>query len=207
MSLPAKQPRPKKCRVETCGASFVPARLGQAVCSPSCAILDAPKQPVNQEKARKALADVGRKELRAAKERAKPKGQYMREAQAAVNAYVRERDRKLPCISCGTFYPDDRVNVWDAGHLRSVGASPATRFNLFNINKQCVRCNRYLSANAVMYKAALIEKIGFDRVEKLYCTHKAKAFSIEYLVRIKSIFKRRIKVLRKIREARFGHVA
>jgi hypothetical protein len=204
MSLQSKPPRAKKCRVESCGASFVPARLGQAVCSVACAIIDAPK---NHDKARKALADVGRKELREAKERVKPKGQYMREAQAAVNAYVRERDRKLPCISCGTSYPDDRVNVWDAGHLRSVGASPETRFNLFNINKQCVRCNRYLSANAVMYKAALIEKLGFDRVEKLYCPHKAKVFSIEYLVRIKIIFKRRIKILRKIREARFDHVA
>jgi hypothetical protein len=204
MNLPAKHPKPKTCINSACAEQFVPQRLGQKVCSPACGLA---AKDVNADKARKALADVGRKELQVAKERVKPKGQYMREAQVAVNAYVRERDRKLPCISCGTSYPDDRVNVWDAGHLRSVGASPATRFNLFNINKQCVRCNRYLSANAVMYKAALIEKIGFDRVEKLYCTHKAKVFSIEYLVRIKSIFKRRIKVLRKIREARFDHVA
>ena len=35
MSISSRQPKPKKCRVVTCGASFVPARLGQAVSLPS----------------------------------------------------------------------------------------------------------------------------------------------------------------------------
>ncbi|MBM1212926.1 recombination protein NinG, partial [Pseudomonas syringae] len=53
VSLQSKTPKAKKCRVPECGASFVPQKLGQAVCSPACAIIDAPR---NQAKARKALA-------------------------------------------------------------------------------------------------------------------------------------------------------
>lgn len=68
---PAKQPKPKTCKNPACRASFVPQRLGQAVCSPLCglAIKDA-----NQDKARKALAQIERKAIKAAKERIKSRG-------------------------------------------------------------------------------------------------------------------------------------
>ena len=94
--LATKQPKPKTCKNPACRASFVPQRLGQAVCNYTCGLAI---KDVNANKARKALADVGRKELRAAKERVKPKGQYMREAQAAFNAWVRLRDAALGCVS------------------------------------------------------------------------------------------------------------
>ena len=47
MTIERKQPKAKKCKVASCGATFVPARLGQSVCSPACAIIDAPR---HQEK-------------------------------------------------------------------------------------------------------------------------------------------------------------
>ena len=111
----AKQPKPKTCKNPACGISFPPQRLGQAVCSPKCGLAI---KDLNREKARKSLAELGRKEIRAAKERIKPKGQYMKEAQTAFNAWVRERDAALPCISCGRHHQ----GKYDAGHYRTVGS-------------------------------------------------------------------------------------
>ena len=76
----AKQPRPKTCKNPACGEKFVAQRLGQAVCSPKCGLAI---KDVNQDKARKAIAEVGRKELRAAKERIKPKGCLLYTSDAA----------------------------------------------------------------------------------------------------------------------------
>ncbi|MGE1156932.1 recombination protein NinG, partial [Pseudomonas kitaguniensis] len=64
MTIERKQPKPKKCRVAMCRAEFVPARLGQAVCSPACAMIDAPR---HAPKAKKALADIERKEIKVRK--------------------------------------------------------------------------------------------------------------------------------------------
>ncbi|WLG49135.1 recombination protein NinG [Pseudomonas sp. FP1742] len=190
MTLPAKQPRPKKCRVETCRASFVPSRLGQAVCSPACAILDAPK---NQDKARKALADVGRKELQAAKERIKPKGQYMREAQTAFNAWVRERDAKLPCISCGRHHQ----GKYDAGHYRTVGSNPALRFEPLNCHRQCSPCNTHKSGDIVNYRIELVKRIGADKVDWLEGPHEAKRYTIEDLKAITAEYRAKTRELKR----------
>ncbi len=190
MSLSAKQPRAKKCRVESCGASFVPARLGQAVCSPACAILDAPK---NQDKARKALADVGRKELRAAKERVKPKGQYMREAQVAINAWVRLRDAALPCVSCGRHHDGQ----YHAGHYRTVGSNPALRFEPLNIHKQCAPCNNHKSGDIVNYRIELVKRIGAEAVAFLEGPHEPKRYTIEDLKAITAEYRAKTRELKR----------
>ena len=149
----AKQPRPKTCKNPACGEKFVAQRLGQAVCSPKCGLAI---KDVNQDKARKAIAEVGRKELRAAKERIKPKGQYMREAQAAFNAWIRARDAAQPCISCGRHHD----GKYDAGHYRTVGSNPALRFEPLNCHKQCVPCNQHKSGDIVNYRISLVVRIG-----------------------------------------------
>lgn len=174
MLASVKVRKAKVCRVASCGASFVPARLGQAVCSPACGLLDA---ATNREKARKSLAEVGRKELRAAKERIKPKGQYMREAQAAFNAWVRERDSALPCVSCGRHHQ----GKYDAGHYRTVGSNPALRFEPLNVWKQCSPCNTRLSGNLVNYRVELVRRIGVDKVDWLEGPHEPKRYTIEDL--------------------------
>jgi Bacteriophage Lambda NinG protein. len=68
MSLVSKQPKPKTCRNATCSVKFVPQRLGQAVCSPACALAT---KDVNQQKARKSLAQVERREIKVRKEKLK----------------------------------------------------------------------------------------------------------------------------------------
>lgn len=202
--LAAKQPRAKKCRVAECRASFVPQRLGQRVCSPACAILDAPTNQANQDKARKSLAQVERREIKVRKEKLKSRADHLREAQAAVNEYVRLRDAHLPCISCDSMPSDHDLMTgsrWDAGHYRSVGACPELRFEPLNIHRQCVKCNRNLSGNAVEYRIRLVLRIGADLVAWLEGAHPARKYTVEEIKAIKADYRA------KTRELKKGHAA
>lgn len=190
MLASVKARKAKKCRVASCGASFVPARLGQAVCSPACGLLDA---ATNREKARKSLAEVGRKELRAAKEKLKSRAEYAKEAQAVINRYVRLRDAHLGCISCDK--PASWVGQWHCSHFRSVGAAAHLRFNLLNMNKSCSACNNFLSGNIAGYRPKLIEKIGQAKVDWLECNQEIVRHDIPYLKRIKAVFTKKAKRL------------
>lgn len=189
MSIDRKPPRPKKCRNAECEAKFVPQRLGQAVCSPKCGLAI---KDVNQEKARKSLAEIGRKELRAAKERIKPKGEYMREAQAAFNAWVRERDANLPCISCGRHHQ----GKYDAGHYRTVGSNPALRFDPLNCHKQCVPCNQHKSGDIVNYRIELVKRIGAEKVAWIEGPHEPQRYTIEQLKALKAEYRAKTKELK-----------
>ena len=197
MSIPAKQPKPKKCRVAACGASFVPARLGQAVCSPACAILDAPK---NLERARKSLAQIERREIKVRKEKLKSRADHLREAQAVVNEFIRLRDGHLPCISCDSLPNDHDLMTgsrWDAGHYRSVGACPELRFEPLNIHRQCVRCNRNLSGNAVEYRIRLLHRIGIDKVEWLEGPHPVRKYTVDEIKAIKADYRAKTRELKR----------
>ncbi len=186
----AKQPKPKSCKNPACGVSFPPQRLGQAVCSPKCSLAI---KDVNQEKARKSLAELGRKEIRAAKERIKPKGQYMKEAQTAFNAWVRERDAALPCISCGRHHQ----GKYDAGHYRTVGSNPALRFEPLNCHRQCSPCNTHKSGDIVNYRIELVNRIGADKVDWLEGPHEPKRYTIEDLKNIKANYLAKTKELKR----------
>lgn len=198
MTIERKQPKPKKCCVASCGASFVPSRMGQAVCSPACAALDAPR---HREKARKAIDQRERREIQVRKEKLKSRGDYMREAQAEFNTYIRLRDQHLPCISCDSLPSDHDLitgSRWDAGHYRSVGACPELRFEPLNVHRQCVKCNRNLSGNAVEYRIRLVQRIGADRVAWLEGPHQACKHTIEDLKAIKAEYRAKIKQLKEV---------
>lgn len=184
----AKQPRPKTCKNPACGEKFVAQRLGQAVCSYPCGLAI---KDVNQTKARKALADVGRKELQASKERIKPKGQYMREAQAAFNAWIRARDAAQPCISCGRHHEGQ----YHAGHYRTVGSSPELRFEPTNVHKQCAPCNNHKSGDIVNYRMSLVLRIGQAQVDWLEGPHEPQRYTIDDLKAIKARYKAMTKEL------------
>lgn len=190
MSLPSKPRKPKRCQNPACCESFVPSRLGQKVCSPACGLAT---KDVNADKARKAIADVGRKELRAAKERVKPKGQYMREAQVAINAWVRLRDAALPCVSCGRHHDGQ----YHAGHYRTVGSNPALRFEPLNIHKQCAPCNNHKSGDIVNYRIELVKRIGAELVEWLEGPHEPKRYTIEDLKAITAEYRAKTRELKR----------
>jgi hypothetical protein len=165
--------------------------MGQAVCSPACAIIDAPK---NQDRARKAIQQEDRKSLREAKERIKTKGQYMREAQTEFNAWVRARDAGLPCVSCGTTADIQ----YAAGHFRSAGGHPELRFEPLNVHLQCNRnCNMAKSGNLGPYRVELIKRIGQDKVDWLEGPHEPKRYTVEDLKAIKAEYREKIKVLKR----------
>lgn len=178
MSLPAKPPRPKACKNPDCRASFVPQRLGQAVCSPKCGLAI---KDVNKDKARKAIDQRERREIKAAKERVKSRSDYLKEAQQAFNAYIRERDALLPCVSCGRHHEGQ----YHAGHYRTVGANPELRFEPLNVWKQCAPCNNHKSGDIVNYRIELVRRIGPEKVEWLEGQHNAKKYTIEQLQEIK----------------------
>lgn len=190
MTIERKPAKPKKCRVTTCRASFVPSRMGQAVCSPECAMIDAPR---HEPKARKALAEIGRKELRAAKVKIKTRAQHMKEAQAAFNAWIRERDIGLPCVSCGRHHNGQ----WHAGHYRTVGGNPELRFEPLNVWRQCAPCNNHKSGDIVNYRLELVRRIGADKVDWLEGPHEPQRYTIEQLQAIKAKYRAMTRELKK----------
>lgn len=201
MSLSAKQPKPKTCKNPACRASFVPQRLGQAVCSPKCGLAI---KHVNQEKARKSLAQVGRADIKVRKEKLKTRADHAKEAQAIINRYVRLRDAHLGCISCDK--PATWGGQWHCSHFRSVGAAAHLRFNLWNMNRSCSQCNAHLSGNIMVYRPRLVEKIGAEKVAWLERNQDLVRHEIPYLKRLKSVFTKKVKRLEKRYEG-FGSCA
>jgi hypothetical protein len=143
--------------------------------------------------AESAKAKQVRKEYRSAKQKMKSRADWLREAQAAFNRYIRLRDHDKPCISCGR----QHQGQWHAGHYRSVGACPELRFMELNVHKQCAPCNDHLSGNIVEYRRGLIERIGIDQVEWLEGNHEAKKYTIEEIKAIKAEYTHKSKELMK----------
>lgn len=185
-----KAPKPKKCKNPSCGVSFTPQRLGQAVCSPRCGLAI---KDVNQEKARKSLAQVQRQEIKVRKERLKTRADHLREAQAVFNEWVRLRDADLPCVSCGRYHDGQ----YHAGHYRTVGANPEIRFEPLNVWKQCAPCNTHLSGNLVNYRLSLLQRIGAEKLEWLEGPHPARKYTIEEIKAIKADYREKIKELKR----------
>jgi len=176
----------RTCRY--CKARFVPPARhpGLRVCSEGCGLALAEKM---HAKAERAAASAARAETRQALERIKTRGQWLKEAQTAFNAYIRARDATRPCVSCGRHHNGQ----YHAGHYLSVGSSPALRFEELNVWKQCAPCNNHLSGNAVLYRRALVELIGVEKVEWLEGPHQPKKYTIEDLKAIKAEYVRKRK--------------
>lgn len=118
-----------------------------------------------------------------------------KQAQAAFNAYIRERDKHLPCISCQRHHKGQ----YHAGHYRSVGAASELRFEEKNCHKQCSACNNYLSGNIADYRINLIKKIGADAVEWLEGPHESKRYRAEDYLEIEQKYKKKLKDLKNSR--------
>jgi hypothetical protein len=113
----------------------------------------------------------------------------MQEAQASFNAWIRARDADKPCISCGRMHDGQ----WHAGHYLSTGARPELRFEPYNCHKQCAPCNTHLHGNLVLYRTALIERIGLIRVKRLEGPHPPAKLTIEDLRAIRDEYRRKLK--------------
>jgi hypothetical protein len=196
--LTSNGPRRKRC--PECRVMFVPSRSSQAVCGEiECAIAHG-KSEKGRAIAGKALAEVGRREIKVRKEKLKTRADHLREAQAALNEYVRLRDAHLPCISCDSTPNDNDLMTgsrWDAGHYRSVGACPELRFEPLNIHRQCVKCNRNLSGNAVEYRIRLVLRIGPEKVAWLEGLHPACKYTVDEIKAIKAEYRAKTRELKR----------
>ncbi len=164
----------------------------QKVCGPVCAHAWAKK--LAEQKAARAKRDE-RKSLRQALEKAKTRGQHLKELQTAFNQWIRCRDAGLPCISCGR--PASWRGQWDAGHYRSVGSNPASRFDPLNVNKQCGPCNVHLSGNLIAYRAGLVKKIGLAAVERLEGPHLPLKLTLPEILDMKTFYRAEVRRLKK----------
>jgi hypothetical protein len=169
-----------------CKATYMPHNTMQRVCGPRCGAAHA--RELREKKQRKA--DKVRREA------VKTTTQLATEAQAAFNLYIRERDVDRPCISCGQSpYQGQR----HASHYRSRAAASQLRFNTYNVHASCAQCNGAKSGNIVEYRIGLINKIGEDKVKWLENNQKRVKYDPEYLRRLKKIFARRARHIRKLR--------
>ena len=191
----AKQPKPKTCRNPACRDSFVPQRLGQAVCSPKCALATV---EVQKAKEKKSLAQADRREIKVRKEALKTRGDHIREAQQAFNEYIRTRDQAAGhfCISSGKPL-DWSGNAVDAGHYRSVGSAPHLRFDERNCHAQSKQDNRFLSGNAVDYRIGLIARIGQEAVDALESDQSVRKYTVDEIKAIKAEYRAKTKELKK----------
>ncbi len=189
--------KPKKCKAPGCGQRFKPSMTTQKVCSIACALAMSKDSKV-QKVAAKAITRQAREDLQARREKLKSKGDHLREAQQAFNAFIRERDRLAgyPCISSGRPL-DWNGNAVDAGHFRSTGAAPHLRFDENNCHAQSKHDNRYLSGNVADYRIGLIERIGLEAVEALERDQSVRRYTIEDLQAIKALYRQKLKDLRR----------
>ena len=81
-------------------------------------------------------------------------------AQKVFNKYIRERDSQdgyFTCISCGRTLTTDQM---DAGHFAPVKGGSALRFDEYNVNGECKKCNGFDEFHLIGYRRGIIEKYG-----------------------------------------------
>ena len=74
----------------------------------------------------------------------------------------------------------------NAGHYYAKEFYKSVRYDLNNVNGQCVRCNKYLSGNLIEYRKNLLEKIGEENLKQLDKLAELKNFRFtrEFLIEL-----------------------
>lgn len=161
---------------------FVPFSSTARACSPRCAL-----------KLVRGAKKEERAQTKARKEKLKTKADWYAEAQAAVNAYVRNRDAGEPCISCGRFHEGQ----WHAGHFRSRGSAKHLALDVRNIHRQCQPCNAHLHGNVLNYRLGLIARYGVEFVEAIETDNAPRLHTIDDLKAIRKHFDDMTKQIKK----------
>ena len=168
-----------------------PAKLKiqmSSYCSFDCAVKQARK--LQEAKQKRQQAEFKR-ETKQRKDKLKSRSDWLNDLQILVNKFVRLRDAKKNCISCG----GKLGTKYDAGHYRSVGAHPELRFCELNIHAQCVRCNQHLSGNLINYRNGLRYRIGDKKLEWLEGPHEPLKITISEIQALIVEYREKIKAL------------
>jgi hypothetical protein len=163
---------------------FDPWNSLQIVCGAKCALVYFRKQDTKRR----------RREKREGRERLRSRRDWLRLAQVACNAYIRERDKYRACISCGRFNNVKR----NAGHYLSVGSHPELRFDERNIHVQCEACNSFLSGNVAAYRVGLIARVGQEVVDYLEGPHEPRKYTVDELRDLGKYYRLKLKSLRQV---------
>lgn len=164
----------------------------QTKCIP-CVLAEANARDRAAAKAQRQAAIDERVKFRARKDALKSRSDWAREAQAAVNRYVRllALSKGEGCYTCGA-RPDQAFgHVYDASHFRSVGSAPHLRFWVPQIRICCIPCNRHKGGELLAFRRALVAEHGPEWVEALEARQEVAKFTVDYLIRLKRIFTRK----------------
>jgi hypothetical protein len=144
-----------------------------------------------QDKARAKKQAESRRQDREKLKSLKTRAEWLKDAQAIFNKYIRIRDAQKNCISCG-----GKLGAkYDAGHYRSCGAHPELRFQELNTHAQCVRCNQHLSGNLINYRKGLLIRIGQEKLDWLEGPHEPLKLTIPEIQALIAEYKAKIKQL------------
>lgn len=183
----------KSCK--HCKTKYQPTKSMQVVCSPMCGLERARKKREAEEA---KSAKVERAADRRKREEQKRIPDLIKEAQTVFNRWIRARDEKEPCISCGASPPDLRgLHAGrDAGHYRSVGSASHLRFDERNCHAQCVHCNQWRAGNAVDYRIGLVARIGAAAVAALEADNAPRRWTRDELIAIKATYTQKLKAMK-----------
>lgn len=185
--------KPKTCKA--CKAKFVPVKQMQSVCDWQCAAAHAENLRIKREASE---AKRIRKETKEKLDAMRSIPRLIKKAQEAFNAFIRWRDKHLPCICCGMPYGTNETGGdFDAGHYRSRGAAGHLRFNEDNCFGQRKYCNTYLSGNVQGMRAGMIKRIGLERVEAVENNNEQHKWTREELIEIEQHYKAKLKMAQK----------
>jgi hypothetical protein len=169
-----------KCKL--CKKDFTQFNSTISVCGYQCAIEWGKLHPKKT-----SIKRVNSEIKSEAKNKLKTQAQLRNPIKLHFQKWVRMRDIKEPCISCGT-----NEAKWDGGHYLKAEIYSGVIFDERNVNKQCSYCNQYLDGNTAAYRQGLIKKIGLEAVialEDLANETRTKKWTIEELQQIKNKYK------------------
>jgi len=204
MKQTKKKPKLKTCKNKGCTVKFPQFNSIVVWCSPKCG------QEIAAARVKENYDADTRKMTK--EHRANNRSYQLRKAQPAFNAYIRERDAGLVCISCGRADGEIKDNYtggkWDCGHFLTIGAHSELRFEELNAHKQCKSCNggsgRFTRKNHTVsqeYRERLIQRIGLAKVEWLEGPRDAKKYTASDLIEIRKTYKAKLKELKQARAA------
>lgn len=114
----------------------------------------------------------------------------LKNTKTQVHAYIRNRDKGKPCISCGVKWND----TFQCGHHYKSETFETLRFNLDNLNGQCRRCNLHLDGAFDNYALNLPKRIGKERYNCLVSLAEVdkqfeKVWNVENLKEVRRLLK------------------
>ena len=204
-------PRRKRC--PECRVMFTKARESQVVCGEiECAISHG-KSEKGRAIAGKALAEVGRRDIKVRKEALKSRSDHLKDAEKAVRDHRRTYELSIGsgCISCGESQESilhaqgwKTGGAFDAGHFLGKGARPELRLVPSNIWLQCKSCNagsakfaRKGETVSQGFRAGLIARIGLEAVEALEADHTPRKETVEQLKAITAEYRAKTRDLKR----------